>query len=226
MEAVEAMCGSDVADDLSIFDTDTAQGAAVCRAYREATQAVSDSTAGRNVHRRLKRMLRAVERLPRVTALYDVDTAVRDPRSLSSRRTQTWECKLGEVRRRAEAHPWWGGSRRIARPARGSRLVRRRSGPSLWPSRAPSTRRNPAWWSGCWTSGASISRPPSCGTRCTPCPTTRAAGGRCRRRGTPCQPTATRQGAGRGSISGVGSKKAAAGRCWWAPWSGSSSARW
>jgi len=105
MEAVEAMCGSDVADDLSIFDTDTAQGAAVCRAYREATQAVSDSTAGRNVHRRLKRMLRAMERLLWVMGLYDVDTAVRDPLSLSSRRTRTWECKLGEVRRRAEARP-------------------------------------------------------------------------------------------------------------------------
>eukprot|EP00873_Tetraselmis_striata_P016295 jgi/Tetstr1/436559/TSEL_002713.t1 len=108
VEGVEAMCDSDVADDLSIFGTDTAQGGAVRQAYREATHGLSDAVAGRNVHMRLKRMLRAIERLLRVMGLYDVDTAVRDPRSLSSRRTQTWEFKLGEVRRRAEAQLWWG----------------------------------------------------------------------------------------------------------------------
>eukprot|EP00873_Tetraselmis_striata_P021575 jgi/Tetstr1/441839/TSEL_030054.t1 len=77
VEGVEAMCDSDVADDLSTFGTDTAQGAAVCRAYREATQGLSDPAAGRNAHRRLKRMLRAMERLLWVMGLYDVDTAAR-----------------------------------------------------------------------------------------------------------------------------------------------------
>eukprot|EP00873_Tetraselmis_striata_P004451 jgi/Tetstr1/424715/TSEL_015233.t1 len=75
VEGVEAMCDSDVADDLSRFGTDAAQGGAVCRAYREATQGLSDASAGRKVHRRLKRMLRAMERLLRVMGLYDVDTA-------------------------------------------------------------------------------------------------------------------------------------------------------
>eukprot|EP00873_Tetraselmis_striata_P041455 jgi/Tetstr1/461719/TSEL_006809.t1 len=124
-EGVEAMCGSDIADGFAISGTASRHGVVMGQAYREAAQALSDPAAESDAREGLTSMMRAMERQLRIMFLNDVQEAVGGGwRSGADRESRPWECKLGEVRRRAEAQPWWasfqaqhqGGTREPAGP--------------------------------------------------------------------------------------------------------------
>lgn len=108
-EGVEIMCDSETINSFWAWGLDSQYGGVLGQAHREAMQASSAPAAGRNVHKRLKRMLRAIERRLRVLALYDVHQAVWDS-SLPSASGQylPWECRLARVRDKMETQPWWG----------------------------------------------------------------------------------------------------------------------